>query len=555
MDLLIERQVSFARGMNNAAAPQEFRPDEVELLLNGRVSFDGMQIEPRGGSERTHPTALNSGAQGYGGTEFFTAAGVQQLVVFVGDSMFYSTDQGENWSTGATGLPTGYWSLTSFRTGSSNLLICAAGGAGRPYKWDGATWTQLSNAPAGTKYVQTFNERVYYAGSGTTVTGSKVRDPDIINAPDGFEVQAETHDGDEIRGLYQIGGVLMVFKRQSTGYIEGFGYQTLTVESGPRGISRSVGCVGHRTIAPAGDQGVCWLSERGFEFFAIGGAITLISRPIQPFMDGISWSTMIDGEGIPDATYWALKNEYFCAIPSASSQNDYTFRFRPPTNESPPCIMLDKHQTAGEAYTMYVDTSGYLDISLDASKQLVRVVSGYLEVAGPTQAGLYVAQDGDGYVNLATVAHDHAVLFHADREADEDLSAPFSVGYDGFVRKLEFGTTDNADSTSLNGEDLRYQVRSRPMVFGDQMRLKQARVLRVQTAQEADGTVNVSLLADGRSETSKDLTVKTSPGGRPVTTKWRTVGRGYALQVEVSTTGGQTLGAIEVAARQLKESW
>lgn len=554
MELLLERQVSFARGMNNAAAPTEFRPDEVELLVNGRVSFNGQQIEPRGGSQRSHSAALNSGAQGYGGTEFYLANGDQQLVVFVGDKMYYSTNEGSTWTQGATGLATAYWSLTTFRQGSDNLLICA-NGTGRPYKWDGTTWTQLTNAPSGTKYVATFNQRVYYAGAdGTTVTASQVRNCDVIAAPDGFTVQAETHDGDEIRGLFQLGGILLVFKRQSTGYIQGFGYQTLQVETGPTGVSRSVGCISFRSIAAAGDQGVCWLSERGFEFYQIGAQIQLISRPIQAFMDEISWSTLISGEGIPTATYWSLKNEYFCAIPSASGQNDYTFRWRPPTNEAPPCIMLDKHATADEQYTLYVDANGYLDVSQNASKQYARIVGGYLEIAAPSQPGLYVTLEA-GYLDLAAVDHDHAVLFHADRATDEDLSAPWAVGYDGFVRKLEYGTVDNAASDGTGGVSVRPQVRSRPFVYGDQMRLKQGRVARIQTVSSADATVNVTLLGDGRVRTTKDVTVGASAGQRPISTKTRTSGRGHALQIEASWTDDVTLGALEIGARPLRESW
>lgn len=50
-----ETQVTFARGMNDTAAPSEYLPDECELLLNGRVSFDGQTVERRGGSENCTP--------------------------------------------------------------------------------------------------------------------------------------------------------------------------------------------------------------------------------------------------------------------------------------------------------------------------------------------------------------------------------------------------------------------------------------------------------------------------------------------------------------------
>ena len=63
MQAQVEQQVSFARGMQDSAAPTEFQQDEVELLLNGRVSFIGNSIDRRKGSAKTPASALTSGAQ------------------------------------------------------------------------------------------------------------------------------------------------------------------------------------------------------------------------------------------------------------------------------------------------------------------------------------------------------------------------------------------------------------------------------------------------------------------------------------------------------------
>ena len=110
-----EQQLSFARGMNDTAAPVEYKPDECELLQNGRVSFDGQTIERRGGSEKLHTTALNSGAQSFGAIEYHTAAGTQQLVVFMGDKMYTSINEGASWTQQATGLTEAFWSLVIMR--------------------------------------------------------------------------------------------------------------------------------------------------------------------------------------------------------------------------------------------------------------------------------------------------------------------------------------------------------------------------------------------------------------------------------------------------------
>ena len=312
MQLQREQQTSFARGMNDTSAPGEFNADEVALLYNGRVSFLGNALDVRGGSAKTHGSALNSGTQGLGGKEFVTAAGAQQICVFVGNKFYYSTDEGATWTnpSGATGLATAYWSMVQMRVGASNYLVCVNGSTAA-YYWDGTTWGTLANAPAGAKYAAVFNDRLYLAGhSGGEVAACAVANPASWAAPAGFTVQFTTHDGEqEITGLYQLGPVLLAFKRESTGYLEGFGFNTIDVEAGGRGLSRSVGLLAHRSIAPAGTQGCAWLSALGFVHYQIGGVIELISRPVQNFMDTVSYTNIKSLSGQPTAMYWPQKNE------------------------------------------------------------------------------------------------------------------------------------------------------------------------------------------------------------------------------------------------------
>ena len=236
--IAVEQQLSFARGMNDTATPTEYRPDECELLHNGRISFDGQTVRRRGGSVKTHSAALNSAGVCYGAIEYHTAAGVQQLVVFIDDKAYTSTDEGVTWTEQATGLTTGYWSLVIMRQGSANVL-CAANGGTNSYQWNGTTWATISNIPNDVKYLAVFNNRLWAAGhAGITVVASKVGDLEVYATPDGLSVQAQTHDGDtEMTGLYQLGTVLLAFKEESCGYIEGFGFNTLEVEAGARGIS------------------------------------------------------------------------------------------------------------------------------------------------------------------------------------------------------------------------------------------------------------------------------------------------------------------------------
>jgi hypothetical protein len=555
MQAQVEQQVSFARGMQDSSAPTEFQQDEVELLLNGRVSFIGNTIERRKGSARTHASALNSGAQCYGAAEFFTAAGAQQLCAFIGDKFYFSANEGLTWTnpSGATSLSTAYWDIAQMRVGAANYLICTNGST-NIYYWDGSTWGTLSNEPANARFCAVFNDRLYVAGhSGVTVAASSPGDPNTWASPDGYTVEVTTHDGEqELTGLYQMGTVLLVFKRESTSYLEGFGFNTLEVEAGGRGLSRSTGCLAFRSIAQVGERGVCWLSERGFEFYQLGGEIQLVSRPIQSFLDTLAWTNIKNGQGIPSAMYWPQKNEYWCALPAASGQNDYVFRWRPPTATTPPCIMLDKHTASGSA-TVFVNTvTGDLEVSTDTNRKQVRVVNGNLVTAN---TGLYTQIDS-GNLALATVAHDHAALFAADRDDEEQISAPWGAGYDGFIRKLEVLNTDNASTTVADdGESVQLRILSRPMLFGSQIRLKRLRTLRVASSQSAESTLSVTPIADGSDGTTKTLTMPVSAGDRPRAKKSRTSLKGYSLQLNVTSSDDVSVGSMEAIAEPLREGF
>ena len=556
MQAQVEQQVSFARGMQDSAAPTEFQQDEVELLLNGRVSFIGNSIDRRKGSAKTHASELNSGAQCYGATEFFTAAGAQQLCAFIGDKFYFSANEGLTWTnpSGATSLSTAYWDTAQMRVGVANLLICTNGST-NIYKWDGTTWGTLSNEPANAKFCAVFNDRLYVAGhSGVTVAASSPGNPDLWASPDGYTVEVTTHDGEqELTGLYQMATVLLAFKRESTSYLEGFGFATLEVEAGGRGLSRSTGCLAFRSIAQVGEQGVCWLSERGFEFYQLGGQIQLVSRPIQSFLDTIAWTNIKNGQGIPSAMYWPQKNEYWCGLPAASSQNDYVFRWRPPTATTPACVMLDKHSTTTSA-TVFIGSDGDLQVASDTSRDQVRVVNGSLVTA---KTGLYTEVDGTtGHLELATVAHDHAALFAADRDDEEQISAPWGAGYDGFIRKLEILNSDNASTTTADdGVAVQLRILSRPLLFGSQTRRKRLRTLRVASSQGAESTLSVTPVADGSDGTTKTLTMPVSAGDRPRAKKSRTSLKGYSLQLNITSSDDVSVGSMEAIAEPLREGF
>lgn len=521
MQLVRERQPSFARGFNDQAAPDEYGENEVEVLQDGHLTENGNGARRRGGSQRTHSSQLNGTSTCYGLFEFTAQS---QLVAFFGDTGYYSTDNGQTWSQMATGLREDYWSIVETDVCGTQELVLA-NGSSDIYTWDGSSWSAIagdSAQPTGVKYLAVFNGRLYVAGhAGDSVAASEVADFTVWKSADGgIEVKVTTHDGDVgITGLFQMGTSLLAFKRKSTAYIEGFGHRTLQVEAGARGMSRSVGCVSHHSIAPLGDNGVMWLSERGFEVYGLGsGSIRLMSRPVEGFVDTIDYHTILDDDGIPASLYWQDRDEYWCAVPTnETGRNDTIFVFREPTSRTPE--------------------------------------SRWAHVPSFQPAALAMAnQTGKG-------------------------QRPHAGGYDGWVREMERGNKDDVNSDGTGGDDITMVLRSRPFFYGNQHLDRRGRIVRASiTPGDDDQDVTVRVIADGNvdsertvswpqrtsnilTESEAELTTEsgspllTNTVEGPISDKVRMNGRGNILQVEFAISGDSIVNGIELGAENLRRAW
>ena len=546
MRLLYENVTSFAGGENDSAAATAYRPDEALLIQNGRLAPEGY-VKVRSGSQRAHAAALNSGAQCYGLTTFITAAGTEQWVAFFGDAAYQSTDKGVNWTAiaGATGLRQDFWDFATMRVSTTNYLLCANGST-NTYEYDGTTWTTVSNIPSGVKYVETFNDRLYASGhAGSTVVASKIGDFDTWALPDGLTIQVQTHDGDnDVRALYQHGTVLLVFKRASVSYVDGYGNSDIIVAAGARGLSRSVGCVGFRTIRAVGSS-VMWLSDRGVEIYTPGQGVSLASDKIRLFVSRISWENIVATPGIPCALHFPRRHEYWVAVPVGGTQANYILVYSLITGG---WSRWTFGETSGD--TLYVDSDGYLNYQADATLSKAAVSGGYLGL-GPE--GVWVSKDADGYLQLEVVASDVAALMTADRGALNQ--EPIAGCQDGFVRYLDSGAQDNLDSNGANGEAISFTLRTRPLLFGDPFRRKRARTVRLSAVADASAAVTVLALPDGSDGTTHPLTITGATKDQPRQAEAGINARGRSIPIEVrASTAGMKISGIEVAAEVMEEA-
>lgn len=496
MKLVHAQQDSFARGVNDSAAVEELAPTEVRRLFDARLSLNGNGAQRRDGSKRTHASALNSGATVYGLGELVHLDGTQELVAFVGDTVYTSTDGGANWTQQATGLPTDYWSIVTTDACGTPTLYAANGGTSI-YSWDGTTWGTVANAPSNVEFLSVFGGRLYVAGhDGETVQASDIKDfSEWTTGGGALSVKVSTHSGDtEINGLYQLGEAVLVFKRRSTSYIAGYGAETLVVEKGPEGgVSRSVGCLAPRSIHATSEDAVMWLSERGIEFYQLGGQIQLIGRPLQGLLDGLNHGHIASNPKVPVSTYWPRKNEYWVALPTGdATQNDRIVVWRPPGGSTTPAWWIFRP------------------------------------------------------------AFDVATFMAADRSSDGRM--PYAGGYDGFLRAMEDGDRGDRASDESGGSTIQADLVTRPFTFGDQETYKRARVIRASIEAPYEASVEIGVVADG--EEGETQTRDWSTGEGPTAHKVRVNDRGYALSGRIVWTDRDLkVQGVDMGAEPLRRAW
>jgi hypothetical protein len=537
--LMEEATVSFLSGQNDAAPATSYRPDEAATLLNYRITPEG-EAEVRGGSKRTHATALNSGAQGWGGIAFQPSSGTAQWVVFVGDSAYYSTDEGANWTLIASALRQDYWDFATMTHGGTSYLYCANGST-TLYRWDGATWSTVTGPTTGCTRLEVHNERLWTT-NGVNVYASKAGDPSVWAAPDGVVVPFNTHDGDDrVTALYAVGPWLLVFKRKSFGYVEGYGNADVISNAGSRGLSRDVGCIAFRSLVAIGGGGLMWMSRRGFEFYVPGGQPTLVSRSVETFLRDINWSDIEANEGIPTAYFYPAKLTYECELPGVTTQNDQTFVYRIPSPDRPGAASIFDSASASGDTVSVVD--GFL--TLGGGDRLA-TRAGFLVVVTGSTPGVY-ADVSSGFLALATNDATSAATFTADRGSE--AQAPVSVGYDGFVRALDTGSLDDLASDGTGGNAINDRLVSRPFVFGDPFRKKRGRTVRVIATADGPVTPSVRVVADGADGTAHTVSI---PADTLTARRVRVNGRGKELQVKVTSAGaGTRISGVAVGAEPL----
>jgi hypothetical protein len=546
--------------MYDSVAPTRYPNASVAAIYNGRIQPDGT-VRRRSGTIKTSSAVPNAGT-GYGAVKFTTAAGTDQIVVFCGTKAYKSENEGSTWSEIATGLRQDYYDFATFRQGATNYLLCANGDT-TVKEWDGTSWGTVTNAPSGVTYIAVFNGRVWYAGhSGVILQATKIADRTVIASPDGLTVQVLTHSGDVPTGLYQVGPHLLVFDRSATSYVDGYGEQTLIVAQGATGFSRSVGCVGFRTIVGVGDNGVCWLSERGVEYYVPGMGIRLISRRVQEFMGTIDWEELYANPGRMSAAYDSIDQDYLLALSTTGTRNNrilvLNLRQANVLDEDERSMGLsaasvDRLQSPDSGDVLFAgDADGYL-IEDAGGAEAKADANGFMSLAGSSESGDPISEDADGYLEVVTNDTLPASLFIAPVSGRP--STVYSVGYDGWVRRHYDVDNDDMASDETGGTAVTLSMIGKP--GGQQKRaanlLKRVRTIHLGSIQEDAATISVRLRGKGTTTGTEDVTMSALGVDHAEHERVKTKFDAYAPQVEVQTSDDVRISLLGMSYELLRE--
>ena len=447
----------------------------------------------------------------------YTAGSIKVTVNGVLYTQTYNTDKNTTLTALAAQLPVtwreDYYDFTTVRVGTTNYLY-AANGDTTVKRWNGTTWDTNPNAPSGVKFVEEFNGRLIYAGhSGVLVQGTKIGDPTVIASPDGWTVQVRAVP----TGMFQIGPHLLVWDREATSYIDGYGEQTIIVATGATGFSRSVGCRGFRTIVGVGDNAVCWMSGRGIEYYSPSVGIQLLSKSVQTFLSSLDWSELYANPGRMAATYDSADQNYHLAASTNGARNNRVLvlnllqnaQYPRPGPRAAAAIDVLLSPTGGDV--LFAVSDDYLVVGT-AGVQADADAEGYMTLATVAGGGDPIRADADGYLEIVTNDTLPATLFAAPCSTRN--TTVYSLGYDGYVRRHYGVANDDTASDGTGGSDVTMAIVSRPFLVGRARQRKKVRAVHLSVVSADAVTLTVAVRGGGKQGTQHALSFAATPLGQ-----------------------------------------
>lgn len=207
-----------------------------------------------------------------------------------GDDLFFSTGSGwtqvsDNATYSSAGVTIGGTGKVRFLkydfNGTEKLML--VDGTGKPYRFDGTTFEQLTSLSAdtsGSKFVVNFKNHIVLGNGKKIIFSAPYEDDDFTIANGGGIINV----ADEITGLIVFREQLIVFCKTSIFVLNGNSVSDFTLQP----VSRDLGCVGEDTIQEIGGD-IIFLGPDGLRLFSatdrIGDfSLGAVSKTIQSEM-------------------------------------------------------------------------------------------------------------------------------------------------------------------------------------------------------------------------------------------------------------------------------
>src|SRR5210317_296301 len=210
-----------------------------------------------------------------------------QVYVVRGDDLFRSSGSGwtqisDNATYSSAGVTIGGSGKVRFLKydfdGTEKIMLVDS--TGKPYRFDGTTFEQLSSLPAdtsGSSFIVNFKNHIFLGNGKNVVFSAPYADTDFTSASGGGIINV----ADTITGMIVFRDQLIVFSENSINVIAGSSVGDFQLKP----VSRDLGCVGEDTIQEIGGD-IIFLGPDGLRLFSATDrfgdfSLASISKPVQ----------------------------------------------------------------------------------------------------------------------------------------------------------------------------------------------------------------------------------------------------------------------------------
>lgn len=231
---------------------------------------------------------------------------------------------GSSWVDVISGLnAAAKWSFTNFKGNFSDIALIAANGVDPVKVYNGASVSNLENAPAGMNYVTSHENRLYGAVDNSLHYSALRKPTDWNTVDESGQIVIENSNGEKISSVVGGTGKIVIFLPHSMHELYGTGPLNFRLQL----ITEEIGCVSHQSAVMV--TGILFFLSHDGIYRYTGGASPQkdFSLPVQNIVEKVNpnaWGSVVagtDGE------------RYYISLPiNGATEPNITLEFDPKYN-------------------------------------------------------------------------------------------------------------------------------------------------------------------------------------------------------------------------------